>query len=162
MKKLWPLIICCLVVFACKNDAPTNNSTTNSTGSTTTAANSDTKPRHIKASAIAPFIGLWSYSMPMSSDVQRTKDYEGRWIQFAADQTFKNGKWKNQTNTGTFEYDEKTNILLLRFKNQKDATMDWRIKLGVDVMIWLGNADINQTGDQIRMQKIQELPENPN
>ena len=39
--------------------------------------------------------------------------------------------------------------------------MDWKVKLGGDVIIWMGNANINQTGDQIRMQKIQELPENP-
>ncbi|MEM1319855.1 MAG: hypothetical protein AAGG75_06330 [Bacteroidota bacterium] len=167
MKYFWSLLLCCLLLTACQDNSADNNNSNNNSSTTTadngTAADAaaDRAPKHISASALAPFIGLWSYSMPVSNDVARTKDYEGRWIEFSGDQTFKSGKWQEQTNTGTFEYDENTNILLIRYKNQKDATMDWKIKLGIDVMIWLGNANINTSGDQIRMQKIPELPENP-
>ena len=117
---------------------------------------------HVKASNIAPFMGLWSYSLGKSNDINREKDYVGRWIEFSKDQTFKSGRWQEQNNSGTFTYDGDNQILSLDYKNnEEDRDIDWGIKLGGDVMIWLGNANANNNGDQIRMKLAQERPSKP-
>ncbi|MEL6865547.1 MAG: hypothetical protein AAFP19_14060 [Bacteroidota bacterium] len=114
---------------------------------------------HVKASPIAPFIGLWSYSKAFSNNSTRVKDYEGRWVEFTSDGTFKSGRWGDENNQGSFSFDADANVLTLDYKNdQQDADMDWEVKLGGDVIIWLGNAGRNRSGDQIRMQKVQERP----
>ena len=163
MTKLCSVIMLCLLMAACSTDTSNNEagSSTNSSSETTSKPSAGTPgtAKHVKASAIAPLVGLWAYTLAMTDDLARKKDYEGRWIQFEADQTFTNGKWGDQTNSGTFEYDMTTKILKLYYKNQKDGTFDWKLKIDNDVMIWLGNADINQSGDQIRMARTAERPQ---
>jgi len=155
----------CLLIAACSTDTSNKqagNSANSSTETTTSKSSAETAlgtAKHVKASAIAPLIGLWAYTLAMTDDLARKKDYEGRWIQFEADQTFTNGKWGDQTNSGTFEYDMTTRILKLYYKNQKDGTYDWKLKIDNDVMIWMGNADINESGDQIRMARTTERPQ---
>ena len=168
MTKFCSVIMACLLMAACSNDTANNKagSTTNNNPSTETNSNPPTEAaaapgtaKHVKASAIAPLVGLWAYTLAITDDLARKKDYEGRWIQFESDQTFTNGKWGKEMNAGTFEYDFLTKILKLYYKNQKDGTFDWKLKIDNDVMIWLGNADINQTGDQIRMARATERPQ---
>lgn len=160
MIKYYFILVLGLMVCSCKPDA-TSNSTDNSSPKETTANStaSDDQPKHVKASDIAPFIGLWEYTVIISDDLARKKDYEGRWIQFGADQTFTSGKWADQSNSGNFDYDNNSKIIKLYYKNQKDATNDWKTKIDGDVMIFMGNGDINETGDQIRLARTTERPQ---
>ena len=110
---------------------------------------------------IKPFEGLWYYEAPVTKDYDRKEDYKGRWVNFKLDGTFESGKWQSKTNTGRYTYDTKSEIITLDYSDPKDPTWDWRVKFGPDYMIWIGNANINQTPDQIRMKRVDEYPTPP-
>ncbi len=160
MKYLFSVVLISLLLTACNDETSSTNGQHVEPGSDVVTHPDGTV--HVKASDIAPFIGLWNYSLGMSSDLDRKQDYVGRWIEFAKDQSFKSGRWQKQLNTGRFSYDAKTQILSLDFKdNSEDRDIDWGIKLDNNVMIWLGNANDNNNGDQIRMQRVAERPTQP-
>ncbi|MEO1518602.1 MAG: hypothetical protein AAFV95_26550 [Bacteroidota bacterium] len=118
-------------------------------------------PTHVKASDIAPFIGLWSFTKPMCREEIRNRYYRGRWIQFSGDGTFTFGRYQDQTNSGRFSYAGDKKIMSLDFADDSDTDIDWKVMQGVDIMIWLGNAAVNTTGDQIQLKKVKERPNKP-
>ena len=152
---------CTMLLFslvACTDSTNSNSSSDNNGGGA--AANDGT---HVSASDIAPFIGLWSYSVAVSNDIIRQESYEGRWIALDGDMNFTSGIWGDQTNKGTYSYNKNSQIISLDYADDsKDADMDWGIQHGGgEVMIWKGNSGRNTAGDQIRMQMVQERPQRP-
>ena len=145
-----------LFFVGCQNGADTTTGA-DANASTTTSA----KPNHVEASFIAPFIGMWFYATPVSFDGSRDADYTGRWIEFKGDGTFTSGRWKDQDNTGKFSYDKDKQYLMLDYDKNvgTDRDLDWKIMQGAETMIWLGNTELNKTGDQIQMKRITQRPE---
>lgn len=151
------IFVSTLFIFGCGGTETDGGTTTNTTA---TKEETKTAPKHVEASYIAPFIGMWHYATPVSFDGSRDDDYRGRWIQFDGDGNFTSGKWTDQTNTGTFSYDPKKQYLTLDYSDDKaDRDFDWKIMQGPESMIWMGNTEMNKTGDQIQMKRITERPE---
>ena len=161
------LLSLCLLA-ACQDDQAGNSGKTETPPTETSPVESagngatvDVSPTHIKASDIAPFIGLWSYAKPVCRDIARQNYYEGRRIQYEGDGTFTYGKYTDQTNTGRYSFVAEDKILNLDFTEEKDTDMDWKTMHGVDVMIWVGNAKVNNSGDQIQLKRVPERPSKP-
>ena len=76
-----------------------------------------------------------------------------------SDGTFTYGKWQKETNKGEWWVAEGQPQVAMDFADDEaDIDLDWKVNLGGDVIILLGNTERNKTGDQIRVQRVDELP----
>lgn len=81
----------------------------------------------------------------------------GRWYQFAADGTFKSGKYKTSGAKGVWTFDPQTALIHIDSEND-DEDGEWRIQMGKSgtVMIWIGTERYQQNSIQIKLENFVE------
>ena len=167
MTKYFFLFITLTFTLACGGDTTSTSETTDTTGGeepimTTMPVDKSVtlkKPENVNPNAMSPFIGLWAYTKAFTSSAERMDDYNGRWVKFEGDGTFTYGKWQEETNSGEWWVGENSKQIAMDFNDdEEDIDLDWKVNLGGDVIILLGNTDRNKTGDQIQVKKVKELP----
>ncbi|HHS95548.1 MAG TPA: hypothetical protein ENJ45_03080 [Phaeodactylibacter sp.] len=136
-----------LLVSACSTDTtdPNNNSNPKE--------NTEQKTKHIKSSKAAVVLGMWHYAIPIAVNPKDAEKYKGRWIQFNRDDTFTSGIYLDQTNSGTWSFDDALNVVKMKFDKDEDIETEWAIQGSGEVIIWKGNTEHNKTGMQIKMTK---------
>ena len=156
MKRIFTITLLSVLFFACQNDtqqtttAETNNVT--ATASNTVATESGA-PKHHKASAMSPYIGKWKYRHA----IKNTEYYKGRYIDLKGDGSFTSGIDGEQNNSGTWSIDEEKNFLDIDYAdNSKEKDEQWKAQANHNVVILIGNAPKNATGNQIKLEKFSE------
>ncbi len=172
------LIFISLGIFACNSGNNTDTNAVAKKNSSTSVANdhaghdhsghdhaghshgNETKSKHVPASPLSPYLGMWQYSYTMKiRDKEAQKKNEGRWIKFESDKSFTSGRWEEQTNKGTWEIDPDTNKLKLDYENHLDQVdRTWKVQGSGDIFIWNGTKENNSTGTSIKMERIESRP----
>jgi len=144
---------------ACQTDTPTN-----SQGTVVPPASATSPKKIVQASALAPLIGSWEAEAALGfKNNDDRENYEGIWFDLNGDQTFAHGQYEQQTHTGTYTFDEESNIIEFVFnpRGQKIANQ-YRLQgigfKGTSTLIWLGNTPKNEDGMQIKMVKFNRTP----
>lgn len=169
MKNLFVIILAIaswVSIFSCENEA---NSTQESAAVTTEIKAGDNHEGHehdhdghthhtpdtAKASPMSPYIGIWK---PYASSMKGIfKD--DRWIEFYADGTFINGANGKETNKGKWAIDGETNFMTIDYDdNSVIPDEHWKAQLHLPVVVLIGNTDQTKTGEQIKMDKVEERP----
>ena len=155
---IWVLMIA-FVFTNCANENTTETEEPTETEKTETSS----EPKHYKASPDAPLVGLWVVEFALgSANVDKeelSKQYEGRWLNLAPDNTFESGIWQEKNNTGNWSYDAENKIILLNYSKAESIGHEWRIQGQGERMVWLGNTPNNAKGTQLSLSRIKELPQ---
>jgi hypothetical protein len=151
-------------IFSCGNEA---NSTQESTTAPTETKAADNHHEHdhaghshdtsevAKPSPISPYIGVWK---PFASS-KKGIFKDNRWIEFYADGTFINGANGKETNNGKWAIDGETNYMTIDYDdNSKIPDEHWKAQLHSPVVVLIGNTDKTKTGEQIKMDKVENRP----
>ncbi|MEM9820794.1 MAG: hypothetical protein AAF985_06970 [Bacteroidota bacterium] len=169
MRYYFPLLLLLLLV-ACKNE-PTNQAPATppppppakaapaQTPAPTKSSTGEDGPVHIKASNVAFLVGLWEYTFALGAE-NETPKYKGRWIEFKNDDTFISGRYGEETNQGTYQYeDDPKRILTLTYAKKEEIPGQWEIQgQGHNGMVFKGNTPLNPSGLQVRMQQVNQRP----
>lgn len=168
MKKLFVItlaITLSLFLFSCGND-PNSSQETNSTD-TEVADNDDNHAGHdhaghnhdapetIKASPLSPFFGIWKYTGSTNRGWFKNEE----WIEFKRDMTFAYGQDGKELGTGKWFLEDDTNYLTIDYEEEdKTKNEHWRVQMKSPVLILIGNTNITKSGEQIKMDKVEERP----
>jgi hypothetical protein len=109
-----------------------------------------------KADPTAPLQGLWevNFAMTMEDDPKTSgKKVQGKWIYLKPEGIFTSGVYEKQTNNGTWKYDPDNDIIALNYEKPGDKSTTWKVQLGRDIIIWLGQTAENKSGSQIRLKR---------
>ena len=160
MRRIFTITLLSILFFACQNDtqqAETTSTNTEASASNTaaTAASAtpatSAAPKHHKASAMSPFIGKWFYRYA----IKNTEYYKGRYIDLKGDGSFTSGIDDKQNNSGTWSLDETDTYLDIDYAdNSKEKDEQYKAQLNHNVIILIGNAPKNTTGNQIKLERI--------
>ena len=183
MKEFLFITLFSLCLFACGNNAETSNASADTASTEPSAAEmakniadnaaiknveaakpeigkvdisgSDETPTHVKSSPLSPYIGIWKYSF----STYEPEYYKNRWIEFKVDGTFENGVGGKKTNQGKWVLDVPNKLLNLDFENNEvERDEQWLTQMNNPVLLLLGNSPLNNTGGQIKMDKIDARP----
>ena len=150
MKSTITILSLCLCFFwSCQSDTPADS------GSEAIEDNSNATtdaPTHIKSEKAAIMVGLWHYAIAVGNSEEAEK-YTGRWIEIKRDDTFISGLYLNETNSGTWSYDEEKKYIKLNFKEDEGLSTEWETQGFGETVIWKGSTPNNKTGTQIKMVK---------
>lgn len=152
---LFILLISLLI--SCQSDTKSNaaSSTEETEAAKTSAATNQSSGTHIAASTEARFVGMWHYETIVGNPAKK-EDYVGRWINMKRDNSFTSGLYFEENNSGTWSYDENEKIIKLNFKEPEEIESEWLVNANGDFIIWIGNANSNMTGLQIKMVRYAE------
>ena len=169
MKNLFVFTLAIVLSFgicSCGNDANSTQESATTSVETKAADNHDghdhdghnhdaETPEAAKSSPMSPYIGVWK---PHASSLQGVfKD--NRWIEFYADGTFINGANGKETNKGKWAIDGETKYMTIDYDdNSKTPDEHWKAQLHSPVVVLIGNTDKTKTGEQIKMDKVEERP----
>ena len=158
MKKIFTITMFALLFFACQSD--TKQTESNETPVVAAVQHDDhaghnhatDAPKHHKASSLSPYIGKWTYYHA----IKDTDYYKGRYIDLKGDGTFTSGVNDKQTNTGSWTLDEEKSYLDFDYAdNSVDRDEQWKSQKNTpDVIILIGNAPKNNTGNQIKLERV--------
>lgn len=169
MKKLFVItlmIALSLFLFSCGNDASSAPETDSAQAPTETKAVDDhaghdhaghdhDKTEIVKASPLSPFFGIWKYTG--SSNKGWFKNEE--WIEFKRDMTFAYGQDGKELGTGKWFLEDETNYLTIDYGEEDKAKNEhWKTQMNSPVLILIGNTNITKSGEQIKMDKVEERP----
>ena len=159
MNRLFAFILI-LSLGACTADTPTNTQ-----GSIVPSKTATDKPMKIvEASVLAPLIGSWEATHALNfKNSEDRKKYEGIWFDLKGDQTFVHGQYEAETHTGTYTFDDKTQIIEFVFNpSGQQIANQYKIQgigfKGTSTLIWMGNTPKNPDGMQIKMVKFNRAP----
>ncbi len=158
MKNFIWILMTALIFTQCADENTTTSETQDGAETTTPA-----EPGHYKASADSPLIGLWVIQFALgSANVDKdelSKEYEGRWHDLKADNTFESGRWEEKTNSGTWSFDGETRIIQLNYTQTEPIGNEWKIQGDANRMVWLGNTPNNRKGTQLKLTKETAKPQ---
>ena len=172
MKKLFVVtleIILSLFLFACGNDvnSPQKEGTTPTLTETKVNENHDDHDGHnhaghnhdtpetVKASPLSPFFGIWKYTGSTKSGWYNNE----KWIEFKKDMTFAFGQDGKEIGKGKWFLEDETNYLTIDYDGEdKTKNEHWRAQMNSPVLILIGNTNITKSGEQIKMDKVEERP----
>jgi len=141
MKKVFTITLLAFLFFACQSD--TQQTASNETADAHAGHDHDDHaghdhgaPKHHKASSLSPYIGKWTYYHA----IKDTDYYKGRYIDLKGDGTFTSG----------------INYLDLDYAdNSVDRDEQWKSQKNTpDVIILIGNAPKNDSGNQIKLERV--------
>jgi hypothetical protein len=159
MKNFIWILMTALTLTQCTNEN-TNTTETQEVADTTTTS---TEPGHYKASPDSPLIGLWvtqfALGSPNVDKDELSKEFEGRWHDLKADNTFESGRWQEKTNSGTWIFDPETRIIQLNYTQTEPVGNEWKIQGDANRMVWLGNTPNNRKGTQLKLTKETAKPQ---
>jgi len=158
MKKVFTITLLAFLFFACQSDSKdTADSNENAAvpavqSNDPHAGHDHATPKHHKASSASPYIGKWTYYHA----IKDSDYYKGRYIDLKGDGTFTSGVNDKQTNTGTWTLDEEKNYLDFDYAdNTVDRDEQWKSQKNTpDVIILIGNAPKNDSGNQIKLDRV--------
>lgn len=157
MKNLFVLALAILLSFgisSCENDAKSTQEPKSTTHEIKAADNHDT-PEAAKPSPMSPYIGVWKQHASSLQGLFK----DNRWIEFYVDGTFINGANGKETNKGKWAIDGETNYMTIDYDdNSKIPDEHWKAQLHSPVVILIGNTDKTKTGEQIKMDKVEDRP----
>jgi hypothetical protein len=160
MKNFIWVLITAFIFTSCANE---NNTNTSEEPQKEEKPVTPSEPGHYKASPEAPLIGMWviQYALggPNIEKEELANMYQGRWVNLKADNTFESGKWQEQNNTGTWNYDPDTRIIQFNYDKTETIANEWRIQGHGDANVWLGNTPNNKLGTQLKVNKETALPQ---
>ncbi len=159
MKNLTWILFAVIFLASCANETSNNSEVQKEINDTT----STSEPKHYKASADAPLVGLWEVQFALGSgNVDKdalANEYVGRWLNLKPDNTFESGKWQESSNTGNWSYDAETKIVTIHYDKPETIGFEWRIQGKGDRMVWLGNTPNNKKGTQLSLNRATALPQ---
>ncbi len=85
--------------------------------------------------------------------------YKDEWIDLIPNGTFKAGKLKNQTHTGTWTYHHDGGVLSLQPDNGSHKRSEWKVQHNQDMLVWTGTSTYGDQAVQIRLIWSNEFPE---
>lgn len=112
-----------------------------------------------KADPTAPLQGMWevNFAMTMEDDPKTSgKKVQGKWIYLKPEGIFTSGVYEKQTNNGTWKYDPDMDIISLNYEKPGDKSTTWKVQLGRDIIVWLGQTPENKSGSQIRLKRTKD------
>ena len=110
---------------------------------------------HVKSERAAVGCGFWHYSIVGGPKEEKDR-YKGRWINVKRDDTFTSGLYDQQTNSGTWTFDDPTSTILLNYaKPDENLDNEWQVKGFGETTIWMGNTPNNPKATQIKMNKFE-------
>lgn len=170
------IIALILFLFSCGNDTnsskETNPTTTETPTETKVAANHDDHAGHdhaghdhaghnhdapatVKASPLSPFFGIWKYT----GSTKRGWFKNDEWIEFKRDMTFAYGQDGKELGTGKWFLEDETNFLTIDYgEEDKSKNEHWRAQINSPVLVLIGNTNISKSGEQVKMDKVEERP----
>ncbi|MFK7809052.1 MAG: hypothetical protein AB8F74_14710 [Saprospiraceae bacterium] len=152
--KILNLILCLSLCFffACNTDTKSPAATPEVVEKTTAESAPKTEPSstHVAPSAEARFVAMWHYET-IVGNVELKEAYVGRWINMKRDNSFTSGIYFDEDNSGTWSFNENTKIMTLKFDKEEEIETEWLVNSNGDFVIWIGNANTNTTGLQIKM-----------
>ncbi len=135
---------------ACKNEKSSDSS------ETANAETPEEAPIHVKSERAAVAIGFWHYKTIAGSDEEKER-YKGRWIHVKRDDTFISGLYDQQTNSGTWTFDDPSSTILFKYKDSGESlAYEWKVQGFGTTTIWMGNTPSNPKATQIKMEKVDE------
>ncbi len=156
-----------LSFFSCKNEASTSPEQTPVPIETKAADTHDDHAGHdhaghnhddsevVKASPLSPFFGIWKYT----GSTKRSWFKNDEWIEFKRDMTFAFGQDGKELGTGKWFLENETNYLTIAYDdNEKYENEHWRAQMNSPVLILIGNTNITKSGEQVKMDKVEERP----
>ncbi len=141
------LVIVLSSSFACQPDTPAK-----SDDLSISEANAFIDPVHIKSEKAAVLVGLWHYAVTVGKP-EEVSLYDGRWIDLQRDDTFTSGQWLEETNSGTWSYEDEGNYLRLIYNNNENLATEWQTQGSGTTVIWKGSTPNNPSAIQIKMEK---------
>ncbi|MFK7775210.1 MAG: hypothetical protein AB8F94_23930 [Saprospiraceae bacterium] len=167
------IIALSLFLFSCGNDTNSSKETNPTTTETPTptetkvAANHDDHAGHdhaghnhdapatVKASPLSPFFGIWKYT----GSTKRGWFKNDEWIEFKRDMTFAYGQDGKELGTGKWFLEDETNFLTIDYgEEDKSKNEHWRAQINSPVLVLIGNTNISKSGEQVKMDKVEERP----
>lgn len=104
-------------------------------------------------------VDLWHYNFALS--VNETPDrniYEGYWIDFEDDFSYRKGYYDQVVATGYYDYNNDTKILEIIPEEGDDEPSQWKIKTNGEVIIMIGTSKFGNNATQIKLVRERELP----
>lgn len=151
------LLLSIFLLISCQADNKSNtaSSTKETEAPQNSAAPTQASNTHVAASSEARFVGMWHYETIVGNP-EKKEDYVGRWIHMKRDNSFTSGLFFDENNSGTWSYNESTKIIKLNFKEPEEIESEWLVNANGDFIIWIGNANSNMTGLQVKMVRYAE------
>jgi len=119
------------------------------------AGHNHDKTEIIKASPLSPFFGIWKYT----GSTNRGWFKNDEWIEFKRDMTFAYGQNGKELGTGKWFLENETNYLTIDYGGEdKTKNEHWRAQMNSPVLILIGNTNITKSGEQVKMDKVEERP----
>jgi len=82
-----------------------------------------------------------------------------KWIEFKKDMTFAFGQDGKEIGKGKWFLEDETNYLTIDYDGEdKTKNEHWRAQMNSPVLILIGNTNITKSGEQIKMDKVEERP----
>jgi hypothetical protein len=169
MKKLFVItlmIALSLFLFSCGNDAssapeidqtqaPTETKAVDDHAGHDHAGHDHDKTEIVKASPLSPFFGIWKYMGSSSRGWFKNEE----WIEFKRDMTFAYGQDGKELGTGKWLLEDETNYLTIDYEEvDKTKNEHWKTQMNSPVLILIGNTNITKSGEQVKMDKVEERP----
>lgn len=102
---------------------------------------------------------LWHYDGAVGPKELGDNLYEGEWIDFSSDGTFKAGKWGSETHNGTWLYNEDKKLLYIHPKGTSEYKItEWSIMFNDKMMVWQGTSTYGNNSIQARLRRYESLP----
>lgn len=102
---------------------------------------------------------LWHYDGGVGPKEMGDKPFEGEWIDFNSDGTFKAGKWADETHHGTWLYNETKKLLYIHPKETENHKItEWSIMFNDKMMVWQGTSTYGNNMIQVRLRRHETLP----
>ena len=112
-------------------------------------------PATVKASPLSPYFGIWKYT----GSTKRGWFKNDEWIEFKRDMTFAYGQDGKELGTGKWFLENETNYLTIDYgEEDKSKNEHWRAQINSPVLVLIGNTNITKSGEQIKMDKVEERP----
>lgn len=84
--------------------------------------------------------------------------FKDQWIDFDPNGTFKAGKLKEETHTGTWTYNHDTKLLFLKPDVKSFPMSEWKVMHNEQMMVWLGTQTYGNNPLQVKLVRHDEIP----
>lgn len=165
------IVFLIILTWACQSDPKVNDTATNSSEPTETPE----RPRIRKASTNAKpidrpnpeekrawsilTVDLWHYNFALSvNETPNENIYEGYWIDFEDDFSYKKGYYDEVVANGYYYYDNDTKILEIIPEEGDDEPSQWSVKTNGEVIILIGTSKFGNNATQIKLVRERNPP----
>jgi hypothetical protein len=161
-------LILSLSIFACQSEAESGQS--DNSNSTPAVQKQQPVKRNMAKAIPRPnpeetrawsilTVDMWHYKFAMS--VTETPDdniYEGYWIDFEDDFSYKKGFYDSVIAQGYYAYDNDTKVLEIIPEEGDDEPSQWNVKTNGEVIILIGTSKFGNNATQIKLERDREFP----